>query len=195
MFLLFSAVEGINHGLRRLYCTARCHGTWSRKYRGRLLEVAGIRSVIETKTKAGFTTLHLAVCKGYVSIVAQLIANPTVMNFKDRRGRTALHYAAQLGHEKIVALLLPTAILTSRAGYSALHMAARSGHDNIVATLLAQSPDLINGRSQNGRTPLPLAAQFGHSKIVSRLLAERPDLTSEVDMWKQTALHCCRVWP
>ena len=81
--------------------------------------------------KNGFTPLHVAVYKGYVSLVYTICSNPSVnVNAKDKYGKTPLHISAIKGFSEIFLALAflynaDWRMITNR-GDTILHLAVRN---------------------------------------------------------------------
>ncbi|WP_265040176.1 ankyrin repeat domain-containing protein [Wolbachia endosymbiont (group A) of Trypoxylon clavicerum] len=63
-------------------------------------------SNINTKSKNGNTSLHLAAIVGRVDIAKILLKHNADVNTKNNEEKTALHYAAKYNHQELVELLL-----------------------------------------------------------------------------------------
>jgi ankyrin repeat protein len=157
--------------------------------------------VEDTLNKLGWTLLHVAVYRGQVERVAQLLQEGKIkVNEPGRNGKTALHLAAEGGHLEIANMLLDAgASLTLKDGKGKISVqrALEEGHlelirllirrgspipDPFVATVVGRL-DLLNGflksdrkgvdqKTPYGQTLLHLAAWFGQTRAVSALLAQ-----------------------
>ncbi|PCI73591.1 hypothetical protein COB28_04185 [Candidatus Dependentiae bacterium] len=61
---------------------------------------------IDAQNYKGYTSLHFAAQKGYISIVKILLENGANRRSKDKQGNIPLHYAFESGNLKTIALLL-----------------------------------------------------------------------------------------
>ena len=150
-------------------------------------------SIVNEKTKQGWTALIFASCKGHIEIVHLLLQNGSEPNMAGFNGVTALMGASQEGHTEIVHLLLeagakPNVFLrggqtadhaivnkqTNRQGRTALFFASLEGHIEIVHLLLQKGSE-PNVAGFKGETALMAASQKGHTEIVHLLLETGAD--------------------
>jgi len=81
--------------------------------------------------------------------------------------------------KRIVLLLVMALVLSIWGGVAAsesIHDAAKIGDVEKVKTLLAENPDLVNAKDQDGWTPLHMAAATGNKGVVALLLANKADI-------------------
>ncbi|XP_046989387.1 fibronectin type 3 and ankyrin repeat domains protein 1-like [Schistocerca americana] len=122
--------------------------------------------------------LILAVKRGRVKYVQDLLAAGAKITVRDRKGNTALHWAAQGGNEEAARYLLRAGAnmeaVDSWWRQTPLHRAAEWGHEAVAKMLLiaGADPDICDG---DGRTSLHLAALGGHVGMVTVLLAASAD--------------------
>ncbi|ETS78896.1 hypothetical protein PFICI_08749 [Pestalotiopsis fici W106-1] len=129
------------------------------------------------------TAVLWAAQRGYIEVVATLLASGKVMAVQDYEGNTALHRAAANQSQAIVELLLQSTTdfdinALNKPQETPLHCAARSGRLWTVQTLL--NPRRGSGaradlKSKSGQTALHVAASYGHTAITAALL-EHPDM-------------------
>ncbi|OWM74027.1 hypothetical protein CDL15_Pgr022298 [Punica granatum] len=139
----------------------------------------------------GSTVLHAAAGKGQVEVVKYLMESNDLLNSTDNNGNTALHLAAHKGQLATVRVLVSAspalASVRNNAGETFLHMAVSGFHSPAFRRLDRQMElvkalihgqffnieDVINVRSNEGRTPL-------HVAIVGNLHAELAELLMTV---------------
>ncbi|KAK9930435.1 hypothetical protein M0R45_027472 [Rubus argutus] len=102
-----------------------------------------ITSVLEVQYAKGFTALHLAVLKGNIDIVKELVLlmRPEGLEIKDVNGDSPLHLAVANENVDIVKMLVPLMRVKgleakNYKGSNALHIAAMNGHMHIVKELM-----------------------------------------------------------
>ncbi|KAG6840456.1 hypothetical protein C0991_006592 [Blastosporella zonata] len=150
-------------------------------------------------SRTGFTALHAAASRGYLSIVKWLVEDCGAMpDLEDREGETALHKAALNGHLEVLKYLLPNrADVHARDadGWTALHNACSKGYLGIVRWLCetggaASLSDDVRGvdiRSKDGWTPLMNASSKGHLPVVLYLLYKQAANPLVRNKWGETA--------
>ncbi len=139
----------------------------------------------ETNT-AGDTPLHIAVHKGNLSKVKNLISyliniDPNLINRKNNYGNTPLQVATWSGQLGIVDYLVEQgADLKTKDNYgqTLLHAAAWNGYLYLVEFFLKKDLSLED-KDQNGNTPLLSAAKNGHLKVVKSLLFVGSDIAAQ----------------
>ena len=129
--------------------------------------------------------LFVAISKGDIGTVTQLLkvdANPAIV---DSNGLTPLHYVVQYGHVAIAKFLIDHGANINanynRFGFTPLHMAAHYGQTHI-AQILINAAACLRAQDALGRTPLHEAAMNGHISTVELLIKFGPELTREGDV-------------
>ncbi|KAM9326229.1 CARD- and ANK-domain containing inflammasome adapter protein-like [Gastrophryne carolinensis] len=151
-----------------------------------LLESLLKNSDINAVNSSGETLLHVAACKGHVTVIEFLISKGAKVDAKDKKHRTPLHKAAENGHEGAVKTLLQAGanIYSQDADSLApIHLAVQNDHRHIVKLLLQEE----GKRYKNRFNFLHQAATRGDSKLV-KVLLENGALVDAIDEKKQTAL-------
>ena len=144
----------------------------------------------ETCDAEGYTLLHTAANKGYMSISELLLLNGADPNARAKGRETPLHLAARSGHHTIAQLLLQQGadcIKKTEEGQTALHYAAENGHVE-VARVLLQSGVSVNSMAEYGETPLFRAVEAGHEYMVLLLLGYHVDIGT-TNFEGETVLH------
>lgn len=101
---------------------------------------------MDSRTKGGYTPLHVASHFGHVNMVRFLIQNGADVNAINSHGYTPLHQAAQQGHTLIVNLLLEhqaSPNVTTNQGQTALSIAQRLGYISVVETLKVVTETIV----------------------------------------------------
>ena len=104
------------------------------------------------------TALHKAACKGYDSIIQNLLTKGASIEAMNEDNHTPLHHAARNGHTSTVELLLMKGASIGTIDKDAetpLHFAARNGHTNTVELLLGKGAS-IEAMNKHNKTPLQL---------------------------------------
>ena len=158
--------------------------------------------IINFKSNAGFTALHIAADRGQTNNVVTLLkcgAKPGITCY----GRNPLHYAAIEGNnDAVIALLNYEALsesfnkvngLVNEAeridGCFALHLATMNGHHNVVSTLVKFGAN-VNAQNNFGITALQMATFYKHNKIVENLIGlKKTDVDIKNSYCGDTALH------
>ena len=102
---------------------------------------------INVRDKNGLTPLMVAVDKGHVDVVNELIKLDADVNQSWKDGGTPLYIAAQQGHKKIIEILLAAKVDVNKAiydGATPLYIAAQNGHKDIVEQLLEAGADIYH---------------------------------------------------
>jgi len=123
------------------------------------------------RNRYGDTAIMLAVVKGRIEIVRQLLDANTEIN---NTGWNPLHYAAYGGHAEIVRLLVAKgADLDVQApnGQTALMLAANADHLETVKILIDADADM-DAEDYQGNTAIMLAEKAGFTAIVDYLRSE-----------------------
>ncbi|XP_062028348.1 uncharacterized protein LOC133744224 [Rosa rugosa] len=100
-------------------------------------------TILDVQNAQGSTALHIAVSKGNLDIVRELVPlmREEDLEIKDVKGCTALHNAVKKGYIDIVKELVPKmrhegVELKIDEGYNALHLAVMWGHMNIAKEVM-----------------------------------------------------------
>ena len=143
----------------------------------RELLVAG--ATVVTGKGIGPWVLHLAVLKGYVEIVALLVAQRDCVDAENTvTSKSPLMIASEKGDEFCVSILLDAGANINRSdssGRTALHHAVARGHLAVVAVLLGRGASRHH-RDARGETPLMTAREHGYENLVPLLLDGEPRL-------------------
>uniref|UniRef100_A0A0C9QTX4 TSA: Wollemia nobilis Ref_Wollemi_Transcript_9892_2283 transcribed RNA sequence n=1 Tax=Wollemia nobilis TaxID=56998 RepID=A0A0C9QTX4_9CONI len=187
---------------------------------GKALDQTGKKQYVKQVTgRHNDTELHLAVKKGDLEAVKQLLAGvnlknglqspqadqieidieigeirSSLVNEVNELAETPLYIAAEQGHLDVLKELLKfarpeTLMRKNRTGYDALHIAAKQGHIAIVKELLDFEPNLTKTIDLSNATPLISAATKGHIEVVNELLAKDCQLIGIARSNGKTALH------
>jgi ankyrin repeat protein len=121
----------------------------------------------------GETEMHLAVKKGHLSCVEELLSarrdRPTMIDLERRyHGMGALKLATISGHGKIAHRLMEAGAICD------VHSAAALGIEHVIERAQARECD---AQDMYGRTTLYLAAREGHEALVEGLLGKGASLT------------------
>ncbi|CAG9840981.1 unnamed protein product [Diabrotica balteata] len=156
------------------------------------------KTMINDKSKANLTALHLAAINNYDDVTDMLINNPDIqVNCETDGNFTPLHFAASLGNLRTVQVLLKHKNIDVNAktidNLTALHLAISSKSNDVVLELLKNDKIDVNIKSSTNVTVLHLAAVRNEHEIIVKLikkgvlLEERTqnDLTS----LQLTAIH------
>jgi dipeptidyl aminopeptidase/acylaminoacyl peptidase len=115
--------------------------------------------------------LHLAVHKGDLAEVRNLVEKGADVNNGTRRGTTPLHTAAAAGLDDVAALLIEKgADVNAKMNWpwTPIHSAAENGYKDIVELLIAHGAN-VNAEDGARRTPLYYAKEKRHTEIVELL--------------------------
>ncbi len=156
---------------------------WLAAYRNDNEQIQKLLSSGETKLSSaigGLTPLSVAVWRGNLTIVRQLLEQTTQVNVKQRHQITLLQLAAAVGHEAVAAHLLMEVKTTpidarNEEEWSALHYATREGHLPVIRQLLeARANVTVAGKLQ--QWPLHVAAYHDQVSVIPELIqATTPD--------------------
>jgi ankyrin repeat protein len=174
--------------------------------RGDGMKLRHVLANLDNKSKAAALTdgyqppfsshslLALAVRRGHVDAVRQLIAAGANVNEATRDTLSPLANAAELGHAEIVTLLLQAGVNVNAAadGYTPLMRACVGGQAKTVRLLLdaGANPNL---ERHDGQRALHFAAKRGESKCVELVLAHGADIDA-VAYGKDTALTYAELY-
>ena len=121
----------------------------------------------------GMTLLHLAILRGRIEDVSQLLELGADSKLATSNGWTALHVACTSGKMDIVRELLKRKpdidARGNDSGWTPLHTAVFLGRAETIAFLLEQGAK-VNFKDKAGNTPLHLAAHLGKRKAAELLL-------------------------
>lgn len=135
---------------------------------------AGANINAEKKNK---TILMLAVQKGYIELVDELLARDAWVNHEDTDSRTPLHFAIDNKTENldVVNLLIDHGAnlnrQTSSEGCTPLILAVNCGHVNIVRQLIEKGATLDIQDYEEQNTALHIACLKGYKEIVEILVS------------------------
>ncbi|KAL3511407.1 hypothetical protein ACH5RR_030808 [Cinchona calisaya] len=146
--------------------------------------------VLAYRDAQGSTLLHTASGRGQVEVVKSLLASYEIIKSTDNQGNTALNVAAYRGHLAVVEVLISsspsTTSLHNNYGDTFLHMAVAGFRSpgfrrldrqielmrQLVRGKIANIEDIINVRSNDGRTALHMAViENVHSDLVELLMS------------------------
>ncbi|CAM9874227.1 unnamed protein product, partial [Ectocarpus fasciculatus] len=166
-----------------------------------MLECETSRSPLDIRAgdHCGATALHLAVERGFINAVYQLVARDIgAMHVEDYRRRTPLHAALEQGLSLTVRRLELLTFLLSNCfsrqlryadrSLTRLHIAAACRGRAEFVKLHATTSESVSSRSMEGHTPLHLGAAFGDAEVVRVLLAAGSSPTA-TDNSGGTPLH------
>lgn len=136
------------------------------------------------------TPLHLAVRRGYESVVSLLISHGADLNRQNQKGLTPLGLAVRWGTKKILSLLMEAGAdvtLKDNNGYTPLILAADLGYTSKMKILL-DHPDVDKEAVDNkGRTALMRASKNGYFETVFTLLMQGAKVLSQ-DIYGKSAI-------
>lgn len=174
--------------------------------RGDGMKLRHVLANLDNKSKAAALTdgyqppfsshslLSLAVRRGHVDAVRQLIAAGANVNEATRYTLSPLANAAELGHVEIVALLLlaDAEVNSAADGYTPLMRACVGGQPKALRLLLdaGANPNL---ERHDGQRALHFAAKRGDAESVKLLLAHGADIDA-VAYGKDTALAYAELY-
>jgi E3 ubiquitin-protein ligase XBAT32/33 len=111
---------------------------------------------------------EIAVKRGKVRIILDLLEGGADVNARDRYGQTALMLAAHAGHREVVETLIghrANLDITAKYGLSALMLALVAGHEEVARLLARAGADLsLRGSGAPGfagKTAYDLAVERG----------------------------------
>jgi ankyrin repeat protein len=117
------------------------------------------------------TPLSLAILRGYVRLVEELLSHKADPNLSDNEGQTPLHLAANMGSGEMVRILLENGSdvdATNSDHDTALRLASEKGHAKVVDQLLTRKPVKSN------LDALDAAMDQEHKDVVAVLLTYEP---------------------
>jgi uncharacterized protein len=125
--------------------------------------------------------IHLAVCKGHMKVLEQLVKAGANLYQKDEYGDTIAHMAVKKAREDIVEYIYKTFAMdlthTNIFGNTPLHLAADERHKCCLQTILASCHNsCINAQNKEGYTALHLAAMSYRLDIVEILVNNGADI-------------------
>ncbi|XP_046848111.1 LOW QUALITY PROTEIN: transient receptor potential cation channel subfamily A member 1-like [Xenia sp. Carnegie-2017] len=145
-------------------------------------------------TKTSLSALVLAVDKGHIEVVEELLKLKADFTIRDDSNKTVLHNAT--AHPEILRILLKkndlmlSLINEKRAddGYTPIHDAAYKGLIESVKILLEHGADL-NVFSKAYQSPLHCAVISQKPDVVQLILCHEPGLINKVNDKKQAPIH------
>ena len=184
------------YGLTALYFTAigKYKGTAYAQYKNVKGQIAKLLlskgAYVNARVNDGTTTLHAAICKGYVKVVEALLEYNADVNIACNSGKTPLCYAAEKGNEVITQMLLKKGAninAKDKTGETALHIATAKHRKQVLEVLLKYGAR-VDSKTTTGTTPLHMAALYGDSDIVHSLVTFGADIDCK-NKFGETALH------
>ncbi|XP_076445095.1 uncharacterized protein LOC143283004 [Babylonia areolata] len=160
----------------------------------KLLSDTQLKTLINTRDRYGNSPLHIAVRRGHLDIVKELLKRGAAINSKNEEKQTPLHLAAKLGRTNIVREIVgrekPAKGLhdEDNDANTPLHLAAQCGHSQVVQVLLELGANVL-ARNHSQWTPLDLAASQGRTKSCSLLLNSHAPVEATDTNKKTTPLH------
>ncbi|XP_052114938.1 protein ACCELERATED CELL DEATH 6 isoform X2 [Arachis duranensis] len=121
----------------------------------------------------GNTALHEAVYSKDPAVVTELLnADGAVINHSNKSGRLPLHLAIEIGNVKICRLLLKTPFPVNDSFHQChpLHTVIIKRNLALIRIILANRPELISLRDEDGETALHFAAYVGFVECAQILL-------------------------
>ncbi|KAK9930428.1 hypothetical protein M0R45_027465 [Rubus argutus] len=136
-----------------------------------------LSSVLDVQNAKGFTALHVAVLKGNVHIVIELVSlmRKEGLEIKDGHGNTALNIAVLKGHVDIVKELVQSMRVEglevkNNKGANALHLAVMNGHMHIVKELMPfMRKEALEEKDGEGYTALGCALDVRKDEDVKEM--------------------------
>ena len=119
--------------------------------------------------------LHVAIEKGNLDTVRELLAGQVPLDTKDQFGATPLHIATANGNFTAVQLLLKAGAKPDAVNFgkqTALHFAALNGNETIALELIKAGAE-VNPVDDEDWTPLDCAFWEGKGIIYTKLKAKR----------------------
>lgn len=108
----------------------------------------------------GRSALHHAAAHGNLKVAQVLLRRKADVTLQDSIDWTPLHHAARNNQKEIVRLLANQGVdlcVSDSDGWTSMHVAAMWSHVPVMEFLWEVAPDLLNIRSNDGRTPLHFA--------------------------------------
>ena len=141
------------------------------------------------------TPLTLAVHKGHLETVIELMNLDVDVDAPASNGMAPIHFACKMGHCEILHALVQNCAdldVTDKQNFTPLHWAVIGGHNTIVDYLLQhhdQDMTMINAKDlPDKHTALHIASMKGEEEIVESLLENGATVDSR-DGEKMTPLH------
>ncbi|MDH5682220.1 MAG: ankyrin repeat domain-containing protein, partial [Spirochaetota bacterium] len=106
---------------------------------------ARVNETVKIKEAPGYTSLHLAVRSGMVTVTGKLLKGGANINIKNADGETPLHIAVVTGKLPLIERLIVGGAdinATDKRGFTPLHLATKLGRLQIIKMILAKNPDL-----------------------------------------------------
>ncbi|KAL2163778.1 hypothetical protein VTH06DRAFT_5837 [Thermothelomyces fergusii] len=151
----------------------------------RLLAAAG-RDIINIKSEAHQTLLHVACVCGNIGLAKHLIEAGTDINLKDDDGMTPLLYASTYGNIDLAKHLIEAGAdvnITDNDGRTPLSYASGCGNTELAQQLLETGAD-VNITDNDGWSPLCYASAKGYIEVVRQLLTAEADVNlKDHDGW------------
>ncbi len=132
---------------------------------------------INDKKREGMTFLHVAVRRGKVDLVKELLDKGADINAQNAEGNTPLHLAVVQGDMEIAKLLLQKGAKydqKNKKGMTPLYGAVDKKNIPLVRILLQHGAN-SNGPVSGGFTPLHMAVSKGNQAIVELLVKYKAD--------------------
>ena len=138
-----------------------------------------VKDLLQSKTKEGYTPLHLSCVNGHVEVFKSLATLcPSTISMVDDKGRGLMHAAAHSTNVGLIDLLADEYILKSdtpdTTGVTPLHIAAQTGNLIAFKALINHTGKSgnYNPVSDNGKIPFSIACENGYDLITSYLVED-----------------------
>jgi Ankyrin repeats (3 copies) len=128
--------------------------------------------LIGSKTKQGFSAVHIAAKKGHFEIVDSLLSLSSSQDANIKGGPdgvTPLHICRDVDTAKFLLARGAHGQVVDAKGWSALHFFARRGDFDLCEFLVKEFPQIVKIRERRGLLAFDIANKFGH-KHLSNLL-------------------------
>jgi E3 ubiquitin-protein ligase mind-bomb len=148
---------------------------------------------LNTRNLRQQTPLHIAVNKGYITIIQVLLNHHCHPSLQDTGGDTPLHDAIGKKRDDITELLLEGGAditVTNKNGFNCLHHASLRGNLGAVRLIMQYMTPLcnINTPKDDGFTSLHLATLNNHIEVAKVLIQNGANVDSVTEN-NQTPLH------